>query len=514
MSLTARAEHGFTIIEMLVALTVLVVGILGAYIAFASSQRISLVSERHSAMTQMAQKEIERIEGTDYSQVALNSTPSVSTDSTNPDYYVVAGSPPSFEWDRTASSSETLDIDTTNGAITPVSTWTEGGFTGQIYDFVTWTQDSSCAPGCPSTEDYKRITVAVTMTSGLLPTPVYVSSIISDPSAAPPGGCSSGSCGNPIVDPTTTCQNSSGQSVTCSQGIDQGNANTWFLHDCPATSSSCSTPSANNATDATSGPSGTCTTSQSQAGTPANVAGCPVPDLMDTTSASGDITTPMYNYSTDQCSVNCSGPAGTTTLCTTGCTYTGGRLLQPTCSTGLCGGGPIGTGGTGPSGSGGGTDSTSDCTGGWSNTYLNSQSELWATAPLSANMTLTGYGGLTVFSQTLGAVAEKVSFCVEVYDIPPSGSTGSLSDILAWTPIDLGGAALVNATSPSTGGNWPESVSEVTFNFNFRGSNGDVIVPLGDRIGVRIWMKSDINTPIAVLYDNPNYPSQLQLNSK
>jgi prepilin-type N-terminal cleavage/methylation domain-containing protein len=516
VSLRARAEHGFTIIEMLVALTVLVVGILGTYIAFASSQRLSLVSERHAAMTQMAQKEIEQIEGTEYSEVALNSTPSTSTDPTNPDYYVVGGSPPSYEWDRTATATEPLVIDTTSGAVTPVRTWTEGGFTGQIYDFVTWTQDSQCAPACPASEDYKRITVAVTMTSGLLPTPVYVSSIVSDPSAAPPGGCSGGSCGNPIVDPTTQCQNSSGQTVQCSQGIDQGNANTWFLHDCPATSSSCSTPTVNNATDATSGPipALTCTTSQSAAGTAANVTGCPTPDLMDTTSPAGDTTTPLYNYSTDQCQTNCSGPAGTTTLCATGCTYPGGRLLQPTCSSGLCGGGPIGSGGSGPSGSGGGTDSTSDCTGGWSPSYLNTQSELWATAPLASSLSLTGYGGLTVFSQTLGGAPELVSFCVEIYDIPPSGSAGSLSDILAWPPQDLGGAALVQATSPSTGGNWPEAVNEVSFNFNFRGSNGAVTIPAGDRIGVRIWMKANVNTPIAVLYDNPNYPSQIQLNSQ
>lgn len=514
MGLRIAAERGFTLIEMVLALTVLVVGILGGYAAFASSQRISLVSERHAAMTQMAQKEIERIEGTDYSQVALTSTPSTSTDPTNPDYYVQSGSPASFEWDRTATSSEPLDIDSSNGTVSPVSNWTEGGFSGQIYDFVTWTQDSQCSPSCPTSQDYKRITVAVTMTSGILPTPVYVSSVMTDPSAAPPGGCSGGSCGNPIVDPTTQCQNSSGQTVACSAGIDQGNANTWFLHDCPATSSSCSTPTLNNLTDATSGTvSGqTCTTSQSQAGNPTNVAGCPTPDLMDTTSPDGTTTTPAYNYSTDQCSVNCSGPGGTNTLCTSGCTYPGGRLLQPTCSGGLCGG-ALSTSGLGSAGSGGGTDSTSDCTGGWSSSYDNRQSEMWATAPLDSATTLTGYGGLTIFSQTFGGTAQTVSFCLEIYDIPPSGSAGSLSDILAWTPVDLGGAALVNATSPSSGSNWPETANEVTFDFDFS-SSGPVTIPAGDRIGARIWMKSNVNRPIAVLYDNPNYPSQLQLNSQ
>lgn len=509
-------EDGFGLIELVVALTVLIVGVLGAYIAFASSQRVSVVSERHAAMTEIAQKEIEQIEGTDYSSVALSSTPSTSTDSTNPDYYVVSGSPAAFKWNRSSTSTETLDVDSTNGTVAPVTSWSEGGFSGRIYAFVTWTADTQCSPSCPSTQDYKRITVAVTMSTGLLPTPVWVSSVMADPSATPPGGCSGGSCGNPIIDPTTNCQNSSGQTVSCSSGIDQGVSNTWFLHDCAATNSSCPTVSENNATDSTSGViSGKiCTTSQSQAGTAANVVGCPTPDLMDDSPPGGTTSTPVYNYSTDQCSTGCSGPAGTGTLCTTSCSYAGGRLLQPTCASGLCGGGPIGSGGSGPSGSGGGSDSTSDCTSGWSNTYLNSQSQLWATAPLTSALTLSGYGGLTVFSQTLGGAAGLVSFCVEIYDIPPSGSSGSLKDILAWVPVDLGGGALVNQTDPSSGSNWPEAVQQVSFDFNFRGSGGSVTVPAGDRIGARVWMKSSVNTPIGLLYDNPNYPAQLQLNSQ
>ncbi len=142
----ARAQDGFTLIELLVSLTVLIVGVLGTYIAFASSQKLSLVSERHAAMTQMAQKEIERIEGTSFDQVALTSAPGTSTDPTNPDYYVVAGSPPSLKYDRTSSSTEQVDVDATNGTISPVSSWTEGNFSGQIYDFVTWTSDGQCSP--------------------------------------------------------------------------------------------------------------------------------------------------------------------------------------------------------------------------------------------------------------------------------------------------------------------------------------------------------------------------------
>jgi|GEM_PF-5177386 len=484
------------------AIVVLVVGILGTFTTFDTSQRLSLVSERHATMTQIAQREIERIEGIPYSQIGLSSTPSTSTDPTNPDYYVVAGSPPQYEWNRSSSSSrETLDIDTTNGTIAPVQSWNEttqgGTLSGYIYDFVTWTTDpappggsaSACSPGCPSSQDYKRITVAVTMTSGLQPTPVYVASVIADPQAAPAGGTSNGTAGNPLANPATTCQNSSGQTVQCTSGIDSGNANTYFLHDWAATNSGTpQTPSADHTTHPTAGTTsgGTCTTSQSQASNSSQTSGCPIPDLMNKTAPAGTTSTPLYNYSTDQCADTC---------------YPGGRLLQPTCS-GLCSGS-----------SGGGTGSTSDCTGGaWSSGLLNVQSEFWVTNPLSSSKTLTGAGGISLFTQTLGSAAATVSFCAEIYDVPPSGTASSLADLDAYPPVALGGGAYVPPTDPSTGSNWPLSLGETSFVFTF--SNQPVTVPAGDRIGLRVWMKATQDTPIDVVYDNPNYPSQLELNTQ
>jgi hypothetical protein len=89
-----------------------------------------------------------------------------------------------------------------------------------------------------------------------------------------------------------------------------------------------------------------------------------------------------------------------------------------------------------------------------------------------------------------------------------------LADLFAWQPIDLGGAGYVPTTDSSTGSNWPTAASQVSYIFNFRGSNGAVTVPVGDRIGVRVWMKATSNTPVAVIYDNPQYPTQVQLNSQ
>ncbi len=482
------SEEGFTLIEMVLALTVLLVGILGMFTGFNASQRLSLVSERHATMAHIAQKEIERVEGIPYSQIGLTSTPAHSTDPTNPDYYVAAGS--TLQVNRSTGATESLAVDTVNGAVLHTQSWSEGQLTGQIYDYVTWTTDANCSPGCTGSQNYKRLTVAVTVGQGLHPTPVYLSSLIADPQAAPSGGVSNGSGGNPLVDPTTTCKDAAGNTQPCMSPILSGNPNTWFLHDWPATSAGTpSPPSGDHNTHPTVGVVNSllCTTSTTLALLGGlNIGGCPVPDLMDPNQPS-PVGTTLYHYSKD--------------LGTSG--YPGGTLLQPVCATGLCSGS-----------TGGGTGKTSDCSGGaFTNTLLNVQSHMWVTSPVTATTTLTGDGGVSLFTQTLGAAQGVVSFCIEIYDIPPSGSAGSLTDILAWPPVDLGGAGYVAATDPATGGNWPTSPTQLSYIFNFRGTNGRVSIAPGHRIGIRMWVKVNVNLPIALIYDNPLYPAQVQLNS-
>ena len=478
-------DDGFTLIELMVAISILIVGIMGMFMGFITSQRASAVAERETSMAHIAQQQIEFVQGVPYSQVGLSSTPATSTDKTNPDYYVAGGSTPTFQWNRTTGATENLDIDTTTpGVVTPVQNWSEGRYSGKIYQFVTWTTDPNCSPACPSSQDYKRITVAVTSSTGS-PSPVYVSSVIADPPAA---------SGNPLTNPATTCTNSQGVSQPCTSLIDSGNPNTYYLHDWPATGGTPQPPSSDNVTHATvTAVNGLlCTTVPLIASLLQQIAGCPTPDLMDNTPPAAADTT-LYHYSTDQLPDS---------------QYPGGRILQPLCPT-------LGTLCNGTSG--GGTGQTSDCntnTGFLSN-LLNVQAGFWVSSPVTATTTLTGDGGISLFSQTVGSASAVVSFCIEIYDIPPSnGAAGSLFDILAWPPVALGGAGYVGSTDPVTGGNWPTSATQVSYIFNFRGSNGTVSIAPGHRLGVRIWFKANLNTALDLLYDNPLYPTQLQLNTE
>src|SRR5947209_9075247 len=109
---SVAAQEGFTLIEIVVAITVLTVGILGLGVSMNVSRKLSLVSERHATMTHVAQREIERVESLQYSDVGQAQAPGPhSSDPANPDYYLVDGSPPSFKWDRTSGSTEQVDVD-------------------------------------------------------------------------------------------------------------------------------------------------------------------------------------------------------------------------------------------------------------------------------------------------------------------------------------------------------------------------------------------------------------------
>jgi Tfp pilus assembly protein PilV len=463
------AQGGFTIIEMAIAMLVLVIGLLGVFAGFESAQRLTLVSERHAAMAHIAQQEIEQLEGLAFTQIALTGAPAHSTDPANPDYYVANGPPTTLQWDRN-STTATEQLVTAGGTISPAHAWTEGELSGQVYDFVTWTSDAECSTQCPANgQDYKRLTVAVTIGGGIQPTPVYVSSVVADPASTPSGGISNGNLGNPLKDAATKCQ-SGNQQVLCTSPINSGNPNDFFLHDFSSwTSGAPQPPSVDHVTHNTANAvTGLPCTALSIV--PSLTTGCPQPDLMDPTPPGGST---CYMYSSDQ-----SG--------TPGC----GRLLQST------------------------NDST--CSQGNSafSSLVNLGSEFWVSSPVTATTTLTGDGGLSMWTQTAGAVNAVVTFCIAIYDVPPSGgSAGSLQNILSWPPTYLGAALYKPPTDPGTGGNWPTGSTATSFIFNFRGSNGSVAIAPGHRLGVRIWANVSGNVSIGVLYDNPLYPAQLELNS-
>jgi hypothetical protein len=438
-------------VEILVAILVLVVAVLGVASALISSQTLSLAAERGASITQRAQGELERLEALPYGSLAMSSAPTPSSDPTSPDYYVSSGSPATFAWDRNSSNSEPLVVDATNGLVSGTPTaWSDGRLSGQIYDFVTWHTDAGCGSGCPAANDYKRITVEVTLSGASEPKhPALVSAIVVDPNAAPAGFVSNGTQ-NPLQSPSTSCINAQGVLAPCSNGLGNGTPNTWFLYDTPATSTYAA-PTANHPTHTTVAvpPSGTCN--------PTHTADCPVPDLMGSAPPTGSAGSQLYNYSSEQ----------------TADSFTGGRILKTDvgCSS---------------------TPSATD----------NTKGELWVSAPLASSTTLTGDGGMTIYSQTANNAAASVTFCIGIYDVP-----NSLTNLVTGPPTELGA---VSYTSPS----WPTALSPLSLPFDFLASGATKTIAAGDRVGVRVWVASSGGADVAIAYDNPNYASLVELNAQ
>lgn len=211
-----RGQEGFTIVEVLIAALVMTVGMLGLIGAFDSGRKLTLLSERRTAMAHRAQLELERLQTYPYSQLAMVSAPAHSSEKTNPDYYVNLNSPVKctsvgygcFAFNEQATTEEeplvaptkekecltTSEAECGIVAASPTGRkcsekvgaceWSDGLVTGKAYDFVTWHSDTACTKCSSKTNNYKRLTVIVTVkvpAGNHEPTPLRVSTIVAEP---------------------------------------------------------------------------------------------------------------------------------------------------------------------------------------------------------------------------------------------------------------------------------------------------------------------------------------------
>lgn len=505
-----------TLVEVLAAMFVLTVGIIGTISAFDSSRKLTLTAERRQSIAHLAQRELERLQSVTYSQLYMSSAPSHSSESPNPDYYVDYSTPvkctevekggcfaqnvestseeealavaPKSKGECKSLSEEECGKVSPNPvgrpcAENPVGSceWTDGRLKGDIYDFITWHYDTVCKQEVKvgekrcSEESYKRATVVVTVSvpSGThAVTPTRSSTLIADPKAVDP---------NPNASPGTVCGEK-----PCTSGIGKGDARSWFLHDSGAQNDEekheVPAPGKNNAeTDPTVAPSKTepCESSKPYKG-------CPRPDFMDATSPSAE---KLYDYSPGQDIVN------SQYAYTFGTNEFGGRRLERSTE---CNAEP-------PSGG---------------ETSENYASEFWVSEPLAVVAKLTAAGGISIYTQTIdGAAAQKVTLCLAIYNVPKE-----IADVWMKHSTEEPEELAYTSYTPTE---WPSSMQAVSFAFEPSGSNelldpktglaieaGKLAIPVEHRIGVRIWPAKISMSDISIAYDTAAQSSILQLNTE
>ncbi len=159
-----KSQSGFTVVEMLVASIMLVVGLLATLGMLNSANHSNEITERHQVAVGIAQRALEETADLNFDQLSLTSTPLKSSDPDSPLNRVNAS-----VFRTELESDETMVISGASAAVNPgAETVNEGGVNAQVYRFVTWVDVPTyegCSQDCSSTQDYKRITVAVQATS-------------------------------------------------------------------------------------------------------------------------------------------------------------------------------------------------------------------------------------------------------------------------------------------------------------------------------------------------------------
>jgi prepilin-type N-terminal cleavage/methylation domain-containing protein len=276
-----RREDGFTLIEVLIAVTVMSVGVAATMRVFGAAGRTTVRAQQQEVAVHQAQAEVDRLAALPYGELALSSTPPSSSDPKNPGFKV-SGSTFAVRSDL----SEALVLAPGPGATARVepgpdefAVGTDGGtIVGALHRYVTWRDENCPLLLCEGQQNTKRVIVAVTLVP--LPgtaagAPVWVSTIVVDPDTAPPGAQAPPGGGPGGGDPVTA-DSFYLYDTPCGQATRQSQSGSHSTHDTASTgetaadNSTCEHPEADHQ-----------------------------PDLMGGSAPPGDSSTPVYEYSAD-----------------------------------------------------------------------------------------------------------------------------------------------------------------------------------------------------------------------
>lgn len=166
-----RSESGFTIVEVMVAALILVIGAAALMTALAGARKATYRAEQSQVANDIAQREMETLRATPYTKLAMTSTPGHSADQSDPRYRVSSGN---FALGRDGSNPAPMVVNggtlvkggtVSGGTVNPgPQPFTSGDVSGTIQRFVVWQNDPRCQDLlCPGSQDFKRAVVIVTL---------------------------------------------------------------------------------------------------------------------------------------------------------------------------------------------------------------------------------------------------------------------------------------------------------------------------------------------------------------
>jgi len=185
----ALDERGSLLLELVVAMTLVLVMIAGTTASLDHNRRLSTVAEKQEAASNVAEQALEQALALPYGSLALSAAPAGGGSPPEPLSQVVAcGGSSCLRWNyRGPTASSAAEPFVLAAAADPAASqpgadlsasapwqqrWDDGHHKGTLYRFVTWAADPAV-----SGARHKRVTVEVTVDGAELKKPVLVSSI-------------------------------------------------------------------------------------------------------------------------------------------------------------------------------------------------------------------------------------------------------------------------------------------------------------------------------------------------
>ena len=169
-----RREDGMTIIELMVAMMICVVGLLSTLAVLDQSRQVGDKAEAREAMAHHAERELEQIIGLSWARLGHPTMPAAAGAPPNPQSYVNAGR---YSFDRRSGRNEALvvipAVPGPVGLVPSSSTeWidNQSRMKGDVYRFVT-----------DAGQYARRVTVVVTVDPPATAPPLYMSTLVTDP---------------------------------------------------------------------------------------------------------------------------------------------------------------------------------------------------------------------------------------------------------------------------------------------------------------------------------------------
>lgn len=499
-----RQEDGLTLIEVLVAAIILALAAMATFGVLAAATRNAQRGQALQVALDKAQEEMEKLQTLSYEELVLEKAPSPSSNPLNPNFRVTADGKFAVKRDPLGQYADIVtDGDSLHGQSGKYAEgeikhgpfpFEEGNVSGDLYRYIVWRNDPQCPQSeiatedfCPGDQDYKQLIVAVTLDGPVAQQGqanyVEVQSQVSDPKVIAQRSTRGTEVGEGGTGEETEQEKEEREKEEEendeSGGYGTGKAITaqqFFLSDTPCSASGTTSREEITGDHLLHNTLGTCAsgprTGQTKNGAPdALVLGSPPdPDPVDETNPL------LYDYSSDS-------------------------YLEPTPDTDK------------------GTQILHDDSAGCnfvpkSSVHPEAKVHRWVTDPMPREFKMSGTVTLEFYSRTLNEASYPGTVCAFLFirSEVGSGEETEATDTLLENK-DTG--KLFWTYSSQGTGSWPRTEwTKLRLKMNIAGTLPKVIEK-DQRLGVALSVDAG-TTPadaIPVMYDHPNYPTRLEVDT-